>query len=575
MSHHRHGIGSMLLIAAVLLQVGCDRRADNQAPSVVFSASQESAEQMTSYAFSSKGSVDSDGTIVSYAWDFGDGARSVEPSPVHTYRTSGSFVVKLTLTDNDGATASATRTVDIRTPAVSVAVGTAATTLTLARVATVEVPEATFPAPTRIGVWVTENSATAAEFELTAQMFTAPLRAKQEIRVNTGQLKPLKTLTVTANLDPELAARMQANDEAQVFVQIFQDGGEEVLDSFELVSSAYDAGSNTLRFALDPDMFTNRRNVDESWEAVIVVGSTRTKPTSPARTMAPSSALGKSGEAEAVRPWPRFAIPGLLDFSAPADTVRSAASAVPECEGSSLQAPLANLTVTGAYNPPKHYGADYRAPDGTEVRSMADGKVFKVGFDERPLPEPDPRSGKRVKGWGNYVVIEHGGGSKSLYAHLQTGDIKVSVGDTVTAGEAIALSDNSGGSQASHLHVEYAPSGEIFRKGSKVDPHACIGQNIDGNVQVRDNGTLADDAFSVSINGRQICTTAIGAANRCSIGALRSGTASLSITATVAPDNVGTYEITLSGGLTFQDGGSMVSGTIGQGASATFVISAP
>ncbi len=123
--------------------------------------------------------------------------------------------------------------------------------------------------------------------------------------------------------------------------------------------------------------------------------------------------------------------------------------------------------------------------------------------------------------------------------------------------------------------MEYAPNGEIFKKGSKADPHACIGQNIDGNVQVRDNGNLADDAFSVPINGKQICTTAIGASNRCSIGALRSGTASLSITATVAPDDVGTYEITLSGGLTFQDGGSMVSGTIRQGASATFVVRVP
>jgi len=180
-----------------------------------------------------------------------------------------------------------------------------------------------------------------------------------------------------------------------------------------------------------------------------------------------------------------------------------------------------------------------------------------------------------VKGWGNYVVITHNDGSKSLYAHLQTGDIKVSAGESVTAGETIALSDNSGGSQASHLHVEYAPNGEIFSKGSKIDPNACIGNNVNGAVQVRDNGSLADDAFSVSVNGKQICVTAIGASNSCAIGALRSGNATLSITATIAPDDVGTYEIALSGGITFLDGSSTVSGTMGQGATVSFVITIP
>lgn len=137
------------------------------------------------------------------------------------------------------------------------------------------------------------------------------------------------------------------------------------------------------------------------------------------------------------------------------------------------------------------------------------------------------------------------------------------------------MSDNSGGSQVPHLHVEYAPDDEIFKKGSKTDPNACIGKNIDGNVRVRDNGNIADDAFALSVNGRQICVTATGASNSCAIGAPRSGIVTLSITATIAPDNVGTYEIILSGGITFQDGSSTVSGTIGQGASASFIVTIP
>ncbi|MDP3669709.1 MAG: PKD domain-containing protein [Telluria sp.] len=575
MLNYRNRIHAIMLVSAMLL-TACHRGTDNQAPTAVFAASQPSAEQVTTYAFSSAGSTDKDGTIASFAWDFGDGTSSTVSSPVHVYGTSGSYLVKLTVTDNNGAIASATRSVDIKTPAVSAAVETAAVTITLPQVASVQVPEAAFPSPTHLGVWATSNPVTAADFDLTAQMFSASLRATQEIRVNTGKVKPSKTLKVIANLPAELEARLQAKDEPKVFIQIFQAGGEEVLDSFELVPAVYDASKKVLQFDLDPNMLTDRRSLDETWEAVIVVGSTPTKPSSPTAPKAPPHALKEFAGTETARPWPPLAIAGQVNFSAPRDLVLLAATATAAaCAGATLRPPLADLTVTGEFNPPTHFGTDYRAADGTDVQSMADGTVSKIGFDSRPLPRPDPRSGKMVKGWGNYVVITHNDGSKSLYAHLQTGDIKVSAGESVTAGETIALSDNSGGSQASHLHVEYAPNGEIFSKGSKIDPNACIGNNVNGAVQVSDNGTLADDAFSVSVNGKQICVTAIGASNSCAIGALRSGNATLSITATIAPDDVGTYQIALSGGITFLDGSSTVSGTMGQGATVSFVIAIP
>ena len=57
-------------------------------------------------------STDTDGTIVSYAWDFGDGATSTEADPVHSYATEGVVTVELTVTDNLGATSSVTGTVN-------------------------------------------------------------------------------------------------------------------------------------------------------------------------------------------------------------------------------------------------------------------------------------------------------------------------------------------------------------------------------------------------------------------------------------------------------------------------------
>lgn len=52
--------------------------------------------------------TDSNGTIASYAWMFGDGGASTQQNPTHTYQTSGNFTATLTVTDNGGATGSTT-----------------------------------------------------------------------------------------------------------------------------------------------------------------------------------------------------------------------------------------------------------------------------------------------------------------------------------------------------------------------------------------------------------------------------------------------------------------------------------
>jgi len=64
-------------------------------------------------AFTDK-SKDDDGAIVARAWSFGDGATSTEANPEHTYAARGHYDVVLTVTDDLGATASKTRTVDAK-----------------------------------------------------------------------------------------------------------------------------------------------------------------------------------------------------------------------------------------------------------------------------------------------------------------------------------------------------------------------------------------------------------------------------------------------------------------------------
>ncbi|MCU7927479.1 MAG: PKD domain-containing protein, partial [Candidatus Thiodiazotropha sp. (ex Dulcina madagascariensis)] len=62
----------------------------------------------TPVAFDGSGSTDSDGTIVSYTWDFGDGATGTGMAPSHTYTTQGTYNVTLTVTDDSNAVDSAT-----------------------------------------------------------------------------------------------------------------------------------------------------------------------------------------------------------------------------------------------------------------------------------------------------------------------------------------------------------------------------------------------------------------------------------------------------------------------------------
>ncbi len=79
----------------------------NSPPTAVFASS------CTDLActFTSAGTADPDGTIAGYAWDFGDGGSSTAASPSHSYAAAGTYTVRLTVTDNGGATGTVTHTV--------------------------------------------------------------------------------------------------------------------------------------------------------------------------------------------------------------------------------------------------------------------------------------------------------------------------------------------------------------------------------------------------------------------------------------------------------------------------------
>ena len=90
----------------------------NQSPVANFTESAHTVYTGENIDFDASGSHDPDGTIVSYSWDFGDGNTATGATVSHAYADNGSYVVNLTVTDDDGATASAhaTKTVMNRPP---------------------------------------------------------------------------------------------------------------------------------------------------------------------------------------------------------------------------------------------------------------------------------------------------------------------------------------------------------------------------------------------------------------------------------------------------------------------------
>lgn len=98
-----------------------------------------------------------------------------------------------------------------------------------------------------------------------------------------------------------------------------------------------------------------------------------------------------------------------------------------------------------------HHGIDIAAPRGTRVEAAKDGKVVFRG---------------RKKKFGKLVVIDHGGGVKTYYAHLSS--FKVRKGNRVKRGQLIGKVGKTGRATGHHLHFEMRVSGR------SVDPRGAV-----------------------------------------------------------------------------------------------------
>ena len=103
-----------------------------------------------------------------------------------------------------------------------------------------------------------------------------------------------------------------------------------------------------------------------------------------------------------------------------------------------------------------HAGMDFTAPTGTEVYATGNGKVTFVGWRQ---------------GYGNTVVVDHGFGYETLYAHLFKSLVRV--GQKVNRSDIIALVGSTGKSTGPHLHYE------VHYQGHHVDPRNYYFYDLD------------------------------------------------------------------------------------------------
>jgi murein DD-endopeptidase MepM/ murein hydrolase activator NlpD len=99
-----------------------------------------------------------------------------------------------------------------------------------------------------------------------------------------------------------------------------------------------------------------------------------------------------------------------------------------------------------------HAGLDFPAPTGTPVTAAGFGTVSWIGYDPG--------------GWGNFIIIRHRFGLRTLYAHLS--QIAVSRGQFVSAGARIGRVGMTGRATGPHLHWE------ILLRGANIDPLSAL-----------------------------------------------------------------------------------------------------
>lgn len=119
-------------------------------------------------------------------------------------------------------------------------------------------------------------------------------------------------------------------------------------------------------------------------------------------------------------------------------------------------------TITSCFAPRGgsfHGALDIAGPDGTDIKAIGGGEVVHVSHNQQPFT-----------GFGENVVIKHKDDLFSRYSHMQTGSIKVKVGDRVDKGTVLGAQGNTGQSFGSHLDIGISSNDMVHNGPPAVNP---------------------------------------------------------------------------------------------------------
>ncbi|MBV5313160.1 MAG: peptidoglycan DD-metalloendopeptidase family protein [Prolixibacteraceae bacterium] len=327
-------------------------------------------------------------------------------------------------------------------------------------------------------------------FDETQDLFKATNNISYQIKISIDILPPNNDdIEVVISVPIEYLSQLPSNYTINLFALIYQNGGDEILDNFEMIASNYISTNHTLTAKLPRWVFTNSRN--GVFETVLTIAGT------PENLNLKSVAgtyilLGECKSSSIICP---------LDL----------------CSNNIVSSPfeLGRLDPLGSGNTTTHLATDFKVPSGTNVFAVSDGEIIYKGLNTKP----DSKSKTGFRGYGLYLILRHTDGSSTLYAHLS--QVLISSGK-VKKGDIIAKSGgspndypNAGGSTGPHLHFEYVPSGNIIGSNFRIDPFPCISQASLANISTisltniltnsaKSGGNITSDS-GTTITARGVC----------------------------------------------------------------------
>jgi len=153
---------------------------------------------------------------------------------------------------------------------------------------------------------------------------------------------------------------------------------------------------------------------------------------------------------------------------------------------------------------------------GATILAAADGVVVAAEDDlpnQVPGVLPDPATITIANIDGNHVVLDHGGGVFTFYAHMQPGSVRVEPGQQVEAGDELGLLGNTGNTSAPHLHF-HAMTGsspiasdgipytfDVFGLAGKIDETGLDRALAGGAVEMaKENPVQLDGALPLDMS---------------------------------------------------------------------------